>query len=125
MTDETTRTLPPGSLREKIAERTIVMAKLPPQVPQKRAWEMGLSVIVGIAIFLVGCGILYAGLRVYVETKGGVASLPILLGGAVFCGWGGNHASKQVMHGGLDTSLDSLIGPLRKLARIIRGTEPR
>lgn len=121
--DETTRTLPPGSMREKIATAVIDIAKLPPQAPVARGWEMFVSVLVGAAIFLVGCGILYVALRVYLETKGAAASLPILLAGAIFCAWGGNHASKQLTNGGLERSLGGLVSPFRRILNAVRGTK--
>lgn len=115
--------LVPGSVKERIATKVIEIAKLPPQAPLVRGWQMFVSVMVGIAIFLVGCGILYAGLRIAVETKGGAVSLPILLIGALFCAWGGNHASKQLTHGGLDRSLSSLVSPIRRILDAVRGTK--
>ena len=116
-------TLTPGGMKERIATQVIKIAKLPSEAPVERGWAMFVSVIIGVAIFLVGVGILYVALRVYLETKGAASSLPILAAGAIFCAWGGNHASKQLTNGGIATSLSALVSPIRKLVGIGRGKE--
>lgn len=101
--------------REQVTQTIRKFARIPDVVPAPRVWAMFASFIVGGIIALVGVGILYAGLRVYVESKGGAASLPIFGAGIVTFWWGANHASNQIARGSLAQSLGALVSPLRRL----------
>jgi hypothetical protein len=120
MSDHETTPIEPGSRKEKIATKVIEIAKLDTEkVPVERGWQMFRSVITGGILVVIGVGILYAGLRVYVETKGGAFSWPVLAIGAGFVLVGGNVASGQLVGGALST----LIAPIRRLVGIARGKD--
>ncbi len=125
MTDDTSTTPPlvPGSAKEKIATAVFNIANLPPQAPLERGWQMFVSVVLGILIGLVGCGILYVWARVYIATSGTASSWLIFVVGALTVYAGGNHASKQLTRGSFARSLSGLVSPIRGIAAAVRGTK--